>query len=189
MLGNFKARLLIVIIVLTLAGVAMQSNNGSREVVEPLIAYVLKDDGLEGKIATLVHNIRENEGVISVSGDTAIQLPCDYLEITRKYGWYWDAEEQKQSFYPGLSLLVEENTLVKPIMAGKVEEISGDSTPRTILLKHDDQIYSVYSGLEEVLVEEKTSVGLEDVLGKCNNSIYLEVRNQDGPLNINYLFE
>ena len=49
MLGSFKTRLLIVIVIVTLAGLAMQSNNGSREVVEPVIAYVMKDYQIETK--------------------------------------------------------------------------------------------------------------------------------------------
>jgi murein DD-endopeptidase MepM/ murein hydrolase activator NlpD len=189
MLGSFKARMLIVIIIVTLAGLAMQSNNGSREVVEPVIAYIMKDYGIEKKVATFVHNIRENQSIIPVSGDTTMQLPCEYLELHQKYGWYWNAEEQKQSFYPGISLKVKENTVVRPIMNGKVEEISENDEGRTILLSHDDQIYSLYVGLKEVLIEEQDKVNLDDTLGKCSNSLYLELRNQDGPLNINYLFE
>lgn len=189
MLGSFKTRLLIVVVIVTLAGLGMQSNNGSREVVEPVIAYVLKDYGVEKKIATFVHNVRDNRSVISVSGNAAMQLPCEYLELTQKYGWYWDPAEQKQSFYPGLSLEVKENTLVKPVMAGRVAKISRNNEGRTVLLQHDDEVYSLYGGLKEVLVEEKAEVELDDTLGKCGNSLYLEMRNQDGPLNVNYLFE
>ncbi len=189
MLGSFKTRMLIVIVIVTLAGLAMQSNNGSREVVEPIIVYVLKDYGVEKKIATFVHNVRDDRSIISVSGDAAMQVPCAYLELTQKYGWYWDPAEQKQSFYPGLSLKVEENTLVKPVMAGKVARISSDSKGRTVLLQHEDEVYSLYGGLKEVLVEEKAEVELNDTLGKCGDNLYLEMRNQDGPLNVNYLFE
>jgi len=189
MLGSFKTRLLIVIVIVTLAGLAMQSNNGSREVVEPVIAYVMKDYQIEKKAATFIHNIRENSNLVPVSGDAAMQLPCEYLELTQKYGWYWNPEEQQQSFYPGLSLKVKENTLVRPVMAGKVEKISRDDKGRTVLLRHNDQMQSLYSGLKEVLVEENSIVNLEDALGKSGSSLYLEMRNQDGPLNVNYLFE
>ena len=74
-------------------------------------------------------------------------------------------------------------------MAGIVEKISRDDKGRTVLLRHDDQIYTLYSGLKEVLVEEKSMVNLNDTLGKSGSSLYLEMRNQDGPLNVNYLFE
>jgi len=57
MLGSFKTRLLLVIILVTVAGLAMQSNNGSREVVEPVITYVMKDYQIEKKVATFAHNI------------------------------------------------------------------------------------------------------------------------------------
>jgi len=189
MLGSFKTRLLIVIVIVTLAGLAMQSNNGSREVVEPVIAYVMKDYQIEKKAATFIHNIRENSTLVPVSGEAAMQLPCEYLELTQKYGWYWNPEEQQQSFYPGLSLKVKENTLVRPVMAGTVEKISVDDRGRTVLLRHNDQMQSLYGGLKEVLVEENSMVDLDDTLGKCGNSLYLEMRNQDGPLNVNYLFE
>ena len=189
MLGSFKTRLLIVIVIVTLAGLAMQSNNGSREVVEPVIAYVMKDYQIEKKAATFIHNIRENSTLVPVSGEAAMQLPCEYLELTQKYGWYWNPEEQQQSFYPGLSLKVKENTLVRPVMAGTVEKISVDDRGRTVLLRHNDQMQSLYGGLKEVLVEENSMVDLDDTLGKSGSSLYLEMRNQDGPLNVNYLFE
>ena len=189
MLGSFKTRLLIVIVIVTLAGLAMQSNNGSREVVEPVIAYVMKDYQIEKKAATFIHNIRENSTLVPVSGDAAMQLPCEYLELTQKYGWHWNPEEQQQSFYPGLSLKVKENTLVRPVMAGTVEKISVDDRGRTVLLRHNDQMQSLYGGLKEVLVEEKSMVDLDDTLGKSGSSLYLEMRNQDGSLNVNYLFE
>ncbi len=189
MLGSFKTRLLIVIILVTVAGLAMQSNNGSREVVEPVITYVMKDYQIEKKVATFAHNIRESRSLVPVSGNAAIQLPCEYLELEQKYGWYWNPEEQQQNFYPGLSLKVKGNTLVRPIMAGRVEEISVEDRGRTVLLKHDDQIYSLYGGFKEVLVEEKDMVGLDDILGKSSSNLYLEMGNQDSPLNVNYLFE
>ena len=189
MLGSFKTRLLIVIVIVTLAGLAMQSNNGSREVVEPVIAYVMKDYQIEKKAATFIHNIRENSTLVPVSGEAAMQLPCEYLELTQKYGWHWNPEEQQQSFYPGLSLKVKENTLVRPVMAGTVEKISVDDRGRTVLLRHNDQMQSLYGGLKEVLVEEKSMVDLDDTLGKSGSSLYLEMRNQDGSLNVNYLFE
>ena len=40
-----------------------------------------------------------------------------------------------------------------------------------------------------MLVEENSMVDLDDTLGKSGSSLYLEMRNQDGPLNVNYLFE
>jgi len=181
--------MLIAIFLAALAGVAMQSNNGSREIVEPVIAYILKDYDIEEKIATFAQNIKQSESLIPVSGNVTMQTPCEYIELVQKYGWYWDPTVKKQSFYPGLSLKVKENTMVKPLMAGQVETISEDNNGRTLILQHNDQLCSIYSGLKEVFVEEKDIVDLDDILGKSNAMLYLEMRNQDGPLNINYLFE
>jgi murein DD-endopeptidase MepM/ murein hydrolase activator NlpD len=85
-------------------------------------------------------------------------------------------------------LKVDNSTLVKPIMKGQVEKISGQGNNRTVLIKHENELFSLYGGLKEVLVEEKQIVDINKTLGKTGTSFYFEIRNQDGPLNPQSIF-
>jgi murein DD-endopeptidase MepM/ murein hydrolase activator NlpD len=68
-------------------------------------------------------------------------------------------------------------------MAGEVQEIGRNEEGRTVLIKHNETFYSLYGGLKEVLAEENSQVNSNSVLGKSGNMLYLEIRNDDGPLN------
>ncbi|MEN6348564.1 MAG: M23 family metallopeptidase [Syntrophomonas sp.] len=191
MLKNFKLRLLLVIVITAATGLAMQTGGQSRELVEPAIKYVLRDYGMDKKLANWLENMRsrpENE-LLPVQGNSSLQLPCEFLSIERNFGWYWNENEKKQEFSPGVDLKVKENTLVKPVLEGRVEDISVKGDRRSLHIKHSDNMYSFYEGFNEILVEEGTEVTGNQVLGKSSERLHLEIRNQDGPLNPSQLLE
>lgn len=190
MLGSFKVRMLVVVVIATLAGLAMQSDNRSHDLVRPVISFVLRDYQVEEKVAVYLENLRqEKQEELPVSGDATLQQPCEFIEVEHFYGWYWDAGEGKQEFFPGVSLKVKENTLVRPVMAGKVVSISGGGKKRTIRIQHNEDFASLYQGLQEVLVEENQVVDKGQALGKAGKSLYLELHNLEGPVSPNALFE
>jgi len=191
MLGTFRIRLLLVIVIVTITGFIMQSDNRSREVVEPVLRYVLKDYGVEQRIANYIKNYRDarSETVVPASSSKNLQKPCAIVGIKKQYGWYWDSNEKKQVFYPGISLTVRENTLVRPVLPGRVAEISSSAEGRMIKIEHDTDFYSVYRGLSEVLVQKDAQVESDQVIGKNGTSLYLELRDRDGPVNPDSLFD
>lgn len=190
MLGNFRIRMLAVIIIAALAGLAMQSGYQSREIAEPVLHYVLKDYGVEEKIALWIENMQaEKEAGVQVMGTGNMQSPCAFISVVRPYGWHWNPEMNKQEFSPGIIMKVEDNTLIKPILEGRVEEISENSQGRMIRINHDENTVSYYGGLEEILVEVGQSVAQDQVIGKCSDVFYLELQDENGPINPNSLFE
>lgn len=190
MLGSFKLRMLVVIVIATLVGLAMQSDNRVARAVSPIIRYVMRDYGVEEKLALYLDNIqgkKAGEGA-PVSGDIIMQKPCSIIGTEQHYGWYWNDSKQKQEFNPGMVLQVKSSTLVKPILGGKVDGISNKENGREVKVVHGDGLASIYGGLQEVLVKEGTRVDTDQVLGKSGEELYFELQNVDGPLNPESVF-
>ena len=184
MLGSFRIRMLAVIIIVFAVGIAIQSSPVSKKVVEPAVRYVLKDYGFNNSLSLFIENMSPAaKESLPASSSTSLQIPCEFSAVVRNYGWYYNEEHEKQEFLPGVYLKVQNNTSVKPIMAGEVQEISRNEEGRTVLIKHNEAFYSLYGGLKEVLAEENSRVNSNSVLGKSGNMLYLEIRNNDGPLN------
>ena len=185
MLGSFRIRMLAVIIIVALVGICIESGHSSRQVVEPTIRYILKDYGLNSKISLFIENLKPamKPETVPVTNTSVLQIPCKYLAVERNYGWYFNQDKQQQEFLPGVYLKVENNTIVNPILTGKIEQIGKNDDGRTILIKHDDDFYSLYGGIKEVLVEQNAWVDNSTVLGKTGDLLYLEIRNGDGPIN------
>lgn len=191
MLGSFRIRMLIVVLIAMLVGLSVQSNHSSRYLVEAVLNnYVLKDYGIETKLAMLVENTRSriSEGDVPAMTHSEMQSPCDYLTVARRYGWNWNEESRKQEFYPGVLLIVKENTLVRPVLAGEVVEVSRQEDARTILIKHSPSLFSYYQGLQEVLVRENQHIDQRQILGKTSKNLYFELRDEDGPMDPQSLF-
>ncbi|MGI6412961.1 MAG: peptidoglycan DD-metalloendopeptidase family protein [Syntrophomonadaceae bacterium] len=190
MLGTFKLRLLSVIIIAAIAGLAMQSDNKSRDIVEPVLRLVMQDYGINDQITKFFSQIGRKEPESVPAGATLrVQVPCEFEGLISNYGWYWSQSLGRQEFQPGVYLKVKENSTVKPILPGEVVELSRQDKGHSILIKHDSGLYSRYGGLKEVLVEKGSMVSLDKTLGKTYTSLYFELRNQDGPLNPHKIFE
>ncbi|MDD2619169.1 MAG: M23 family metallopeptidase [Syntrophomonadaceae bacterium] len=191
MLKSFKLRLLLVIFIVAFVGLALQSGNTSRSLVEPVIKYVLTDYGVEKNIVNWIDNWRQIKSEISVPAESrsTLQIPCEYISIEKGYGWQWETNDKKQVFIPGVYLGVKDNTLVKPVLAGQVVELSNNEKGRTLLIKHNENLFSLYGGLKEILVEEGSQVEANQILGKTGENLYLEIRNREGPQNPQQLFE
>lgn len=184
MIKSFKFRLLAVILITTLVSLGMQLNNNTREVLTPVLSFMLKDYEVEKKVLVMWENSKfsRNIPISPVMTDT-FAAPCENFQIERDYGWYLNKNTHKQEFFPGVNLLVADNSLVKAVMGGTVIELGGNGESRIVIIKHADNLYSHYEGLKEVLVELDSLVKQGEVLGKSQERIYFELRSGDGPLN------
>lgn len=191
MLGSFRMRLFLVLVLVALLITAV--NSGHHGQIEPVLRYVMdKDYGVDERLfAFLDHrNPEERFEPVPASSSSVVKRPCEMGEIERHYGWYWNPESQKQEFNPGMWLRLEENSPIKAVLGGKVEKISSPGEQgREIRLRHGENLFSVYRGMQEVLVEEGAAVSTGDVLGKSRSEFYFELRNKDGPLNPEMLFK
>jgi murein DD-endopeptidase MepM/ murein hydrolase activator NlpD len=185
MLGSFRVRMLAVIIIVFLTGISLESGHNSKQYLEPTIKFILKDYGFNNKISIYIENLKptKTNGTVPVSSSSVLQVPCKFTAVERNYGWYYNQDSRQQEFLPGVYLKVENNTIVKPILAGYIEEIGQDENGRTIMIRHDRDFYSFYGGFKEVLVERDAQVDNNTILGKTGELFYLEIKNNDGPVN------
>lgn len=190
MLSHFKLRLLLVIIIVAMASISMRSNE-NRNYVKPVLEYVLQDYGIQQKIQAWSQNRNstQEEKAVATINISDLQMPCAFLSVQQAFGWYKDPGSGKQQFSSGLRLKVPENSVVKPVKKGQVVALGKDDSGRTILLQHEQNLYSFYGGLKEVLVDQGNSVAAGQALGKSGSSLYLEIRGPDGPLDPQSLLE
>lgn len=192
MLQRFKIKLLVVIGLVAVVGFIMQSGQASRQIVEPVLKYIMYDQYDVGAfISQYVHIPGTNEaaGLLPVGGGQVLQPPCQIASIQRNYGWYWDKNEKRQKFSAGVVLEVNPGTPVNPIVGGQVLETDTAAGQGSVLVKHAGEFYSFYGGLVQTNVEPGQTVAPGDVLGKSGATLYFEVRSQDGSVNPHSLFE
>ena len=192
MIHRFKLRLLGVIVLVTIIGVIMQSGHSSKQLVEPVLQYIMDNEYDVGVVLSRyieIPGIGDLKSALPVSGGVVLRKPCDFLAIERSFGWHWSQEQQKQIFNQGIYLKVKDDTVVSPMLSGKVEEITRTAGIGTVLIKHDANLFSLYGGLKEVLVAQGSSIGEDKAIGRTGDSFYFEVRGKDGPVNPQSIFK
>lgn len=189
MLKSFKLRLLLVIMLVAITGLIMQSGHSSRQVVEPVLQYIMETDyPVEKTLGRLFD--RQIAPGIPIQSPELLRVPCKFIEVEKQYGWYWSPEEEKQQFCPGVYLKVKEDTLVRPILQGQVSKVDPDKKSEgQILIKHGDELISLYGGLDEVLVQEGDKVQTDTILGKTGSRMYFEIRTGEGPVDPYSIFQ
>lgn len=187
--ARFKIRLLIVIVLATVVGLIMQSGSSSKEIVEPVLQYMMKTDyDVDQVFSNYLHIPGGNEiRTLPATTDVVLKMPCDFVDIEKSYGWHWSDEVEKEEFCPGIYLKVTDSTPVKPILAGTVEEVQTGAG--TVHIKHADNLISIYGGLKEIAVKPGTKIKVNQVIGTTGQSLYFELRSQDGPVNPQSIFK
>lgn len=184
MLGSFRLRMLLALLLAILTSLSLQSEKGSHEVVEPVLRYIMKDYGIEDKIISLLKADREKDEVLPASSESiSWQKPCDFLYVEKPYGWYWNESRKRQEFSTGIKFKVKNNSPIKPVAKGVVSEIGENDEGRYLIVKHEDGFFSIYGGMKEILVGKGDRVDKNDILGKSTDFLYLELRDEDGPIN------
>lgn len=190
MLGSFKFRMFLVLMIAIFTSLSLEAGHSSKEVIEPVIKYILKDYGFEDKISSIWEIDNEKGETIPVSSKVIEwQKPCDFLRVESNYGWYWNKKKGRQEFSPGLSIKVKNNSLIKPAAEGVVDDIGENENGRYVIIKHGENLSSFYGGLKEILVQKGDKVDKDDVLGKSTDTLYLELRDEDGPINPGTIIE
>jgi len=192
MVRKFKLKMLGVILIIAVMGLIMQANQSGRQFVQPALQYIM--DNKYDVRALLARYVRipgsaDLNSLLPVSGGGLLRQPCGYLGIESHFGWHWDQQEKKNKFNPGMQFSVAKDTEVKPMLSGQVIQITVNADQKTVLIKHDSNLYSLYGGLKQLGVKEGTSVKEDTVIGKTGESFYFEVRGKDGPVNPQSIFK
>lgn len=190
MVKQFKLRLLLAILLAAIVCILMRSA-ASKEKTRIVLDFILKDYGVEERIVDWAsqwsgYDFKRPLPAASLKNS---QLPCEFLTLRQPYGWYWSSEAKREVFFPGLLLTVRDNTPVRPIMDGRVVEISEGSDGRAILIMHNQEFYSYYGGLKEVFVSKGKGITQNQMLGKSGALLYLELRGRNGPIDPQLMLE
>lgn len=82
-------------------------------------------------------------------------------------------------------LLTIDGAIVTPLWAGKVVSVDEDS----VVVYHYNNIYTRYSGLSYISVEEGDKLGTQDTLGKSSHLLKLELRLDGELVDISKIFK
>lgn len=188
---SFKLKLLAVIVLVAVVGLIMQNGHGSRQLVEPVLKLIMDNRyDVSGLIAQYIP-IDDSNDILSqlpVSAGLVIRQPCQFTSMQRHYGWYWDQGKKKESFSPGVILEVADKTEVKTMLPGQVIEVSKNADLSSVLIAHEANLTSFYSGLMDATVKPGGIVKDNEIIGHTGRSLYFEVRGKDGPVNPQSIF-
>jgi len=195
MLGSFWARLLFVLLVLVAVLGIVNFHSSAWYRVEPVLEYMMKDDyALDEKLWNWLkprdleeQSTPEKERVTSTG---VVQSPCAGGAVIRHFGWRWNPEDQRQEFSPGVAIRLPDGSAIRAVLGGTVERITQEEDDRReIIVRHGANLISVYRGIKEVFVNVGDNVSSGQTIGKSRDVFEFELRNQEGPLNPEPLFQ
>ncbi|NLW44439.1 MAG: M23 family metallopeptidase [Syntrophomonadaceae bacterium] len=179
-MSSFKTRLLIALILIIAVTWAYSENGQQDGLIQSLLSYTVNTDY---DVSGWLQSIWDDGGLSPAASTSALRLPCSYTEVVRHFGWYYNARTGDQAFNPGVVLRIEPGTLVYPVLSGEVTSVTLQENGYQVVLKHSEDLTSVVRGLREVRVEEGETVKETTPLGRGAELLYLELKNQDGPIN------
>ncbi len=179
-MSSFKTRLVIALILIIAVTWAYPVTGQQDGLIGSLLSYTTSTDY---DVSGWLKSIWEDQVLSPAASTSALRLPCDYIEVVRHFGWYYNARTGDQAFNPGVVLRIKSGTPVYPVLSGEVVSVSLQENGYQVVLEHSEDLTSVVRGLREVRVEEGETVDESTPLGRGGELLYLELKNQDGPIN------
>lgn len=192
MVRTFKLKMLGVILIVAMVGLVMQENQSSRQYMQPILSFIMDNKyDIKAVLSRYVQipGWNDVDNLLPASGGSLLRKPCDILAVQSHFGWHWDQQEKKNKFNAGMQLSVAQNTDIRPMLSGKVIELISANGQTTVMIQHDNNLYSLYGGLHDVTVKNGNMVKENTVIGKTGDSFYFEVRGKDGPVNPQSIFQ
>ena len=105
-------------------------------------------------------------------------------EVTSGYGWKTDRTTYLKSFSPGIEITGKKKTAVKAVATGVVAYVGSlRGYGNFLIVEHEDGYYSMYSGLESLIVEENQVVIRGEKLGNTPTGVIkFELRQGRDPI-------
>lgn len=119
--------------------------------------------------------------------DPGAELPMPVSgRLVKEYGWVVDPLDNLERFHPGIDIAAPEGSPVRAVMPGTVKMVGTDGTyGQYVLIDHDQDVFTLYASLGEVLVEEGDRVTVGQVLGAVGTEgdlnepgLHFELREQ-----------
>lgn len=187
-LGSFKARLVLVMMLIILVGYSVQTSARGRQTVEPVLRYILHKDDLVQRLSSWGTALFHTAVPVPAGSEQVLQNPCPYLGVQQNYGWRWDETRKRQVFEPGILLIVAPESPVLPSLPGRVVNICRQGDLYTVTIEHKNGLMTEYGRLRNAAVTPGVEVLRSTVLGYSSDVLYFSVHNQEGPLDPGKMF-
>ena len=107
-------------------------------------------------------------------------------EIVKKFGSYIDPVYNIKIDNPSITIKpYRPNEVVRAIMDGKVVYIGESHSKKVIIIKHKNNMFSIYANLDKVspLLKKGSIVRKGQIIARVNHSLEFEVTYKDKPIN------
>lgn len=188
MLGSFKIRLLLVMMLIIVIGYSVQTSARGRQAVEPVLRYILHEDDLMQRLSSWGTALYHTAFPVPAVSEQVLQKPCPYLGVQQNYGWRWDETKKKQVFEPGILLKVTPESPVLPSLPGRVVKVSRQGDLYTVAIEHENGLMTEYGRLRNAAITPGAVAVRSTVLGTSSDLLYFSVHNQEGPLDPGKMF-
>ncbi|MGE5423236.1 MAG: peptidoglycan DD-metalloendopeptidase family protein [Ignavibacteriales bacterium] len=178
---GFKTRFIVALVVIAALTWIWRGNSGLQDNIGPVIKYTAtKNYDVLGWGKSMWAGLNQKtQPAVSTSG---FQLPCAYTGITRHFGWYYNPKTNTQQFNPGVFLEIGKDTLIYPVLRGKVSRVVSQENGYQVIIQHGGGLVSMIRGLRETDLKKGALVEEDSVLGSASDLIYLEIRGREGPV-------
>lgn len=182
-MGSLKLRILIALLLAAAATWAFQAGELGRKSLTPVLEYTARKDYKILEWGKYVWGKAAGEKAQPVFS-SPLQVPCQYDGVARHFGWYVNPEKGAQAFNPGVVLKVGTRTEVYPVLRGQVVKTEYQENSYEVVLRHGSDFTSVIRGLRKINVEVGQRVEEDTELGWASELVYIEMRNREGPFNL-----
>lgn len=179
--STFYPRMIICIIILiTLSVIKLTPNENFTKVKNAVSLILNKETKINQELEKVKGFFKEEEGLSAMSPVSEFLNPAKGGEVVKGFG-VQDADSS--GFHYGVDIKLPENSNVVSVAKGEVTEVATNEEYGTyIVIKHSDEISTLYAGLNEVLPSVSEKVESGQVIARPNeenHTIHFEVKRQD----------
>lgn len=109
-------------------------------------------------------------------------------KILREFGWIESPVDKNKKFYPGIDIQTEIGAPIRATLAGVIVETWNDQElGRSIEIRHNDELTTIYGNCSEILVNKGHEVKGGEIIAKAGKGIgggklYFQVIRNEEPI-------
>ena len=179
--GNFQSRMIVCIVILIALSIIKLTPDESFIKVKKSVSLILnKETKISQEFEKIKGFFKQEEGMSAMSPVSEFLSPANDGEVVKGFG-VQDADIS--GFHYGVDIKISQNGNVVSVAKGEVTEIATNEEYGTyIVIKHSDEIFTLYAKLNEILpsVSEKVEAG--QVIARPNeenHTIHFEIKRKD----------
>lgn len=180
--GNtFKFQLIFCAVLLVAASIVKMTSDDVLVKTKKAITLILTEQTDINKEFEKVKSIfLTDDSIESLNPVSEFMSPAEKCSIVKGFG-VQDAEES--GFNYGVDLKVNKNENILAVADGEITEIATTKEYGTyILIKHSDELFTMYAQLNEILPDVGEKVSKGQTIGRANeetSTIHFEIRRND----------